>query len=160
MYNILGNKIPTKKQQPIMNIVDRRAEHLADRMSENRPQNTSHNPVSNPLPWVIQNPYIRKDIEKNQYRHIKNEYSQSPTAIEYNLPRIEIQHNKSVDFGSQQLSRNASFASVHGTQHVPIPGKYVNTTSRPTSNMQNSIYPPRYGKNVNTEKRYQSKVFV
>lgn len=48
-----------------MNIVDRRAEHLAERMTESRPENTSHNPISNPLSWVVQNPYLRKDMEKN-----------------------------------------------------------------------------------------------
>jgi hypothetical protein len=53
------NKIPTK--QPIMNIIDRRAEYLADRMSDQKPEKTSHNPISNPLAWVNQNPYIVKE---------------------------------------------------------------------------------------------------
>ena len=50
-----------------MNIVDRRAEHLAERMGEKKLENTSHNPIVNPLAWVNQNPYIKKDMEQKIY---------------------------------------------------------------------------------------------
>lgn len=48
-----------------MNIVDRRAEHLAERMGDQKPSNNSHNAITNPLAWVNQNPIIRKDMERN-----------------------------------------------------------------------------------------------
>ena len=99
-----------------MNIVDRRAEHLATKMGDSKPQNSnSHNPIVNPLAWVNQNPAIRKEMEKNQFRHIQNDYSQSPSAVNYSLPKIEIQHNKSVDYGNHlpinyKSDRNDNFA--------------------------------------------------
>jgi hypothetical protein len=30
-------------------------------MSDQKPENTSHNPILNPLAWVNQNPYIQKE---------------------------------------------------------------------------------------------------
>ena len=58
-----NNYQPRSKAEPVMNLVDRRAEHLAGRMEKgSRRHQKDHNPITNPLAWKNQNPYIQKDL--------------------------------------------------------------------------------------------------
>jgi hypothetical protein len=42
-----------------MNLVDRRADHLAQRMeTKSKRHIRDHNPITNPMAWYNQNPYI------------------------------------------------------------------------------------------------------
>ena len=54
-----NNYQPRSKAEPVMNLVDRRAEHLAGTMEKgSRRHQVDHNPITNPLAWKNQNPYI------------------------------------------------------------------------------------------------------